>query len=138
MNANRLRPQEIVTGIGGLALFASLFLEWTGGLSGWNTLAIIDLLLALTAIGAIVLPIVAAMNSKPDAPITGDALVTLAGMVSTVLVGFRIIDPVGESGRGAGLWVALAAALVISVSAWSAMADEGTGGPTLRTPTEPG
>ncbi len=138
MNANRLRWQEIVAGVGGLALFASLFLQWVDvdcagsvgeceGLNGWQALSVIDLILSAAAVGAIALPIVAATNSKPDAPITGDAFVALLGIISTILVVFRIADPLGGGDRGVGLFMALGAAVVISASAWSAMADEGTG-----------
>lgn len=135
MKANRLRPQEIVAGLAGLALLVSLFLPWvTAGCgpgcetstNGWDSMTLIDLILAFVAAGAIALPVVAATNSKPDAPITGDAIVALSGFVAVLLSLLRLLDPAGGDGRGAGVFIAIAAGAVIAASAWSAMADEGT------------
>lgn len=133
--SNRLRPQEVVAGLAGLALLVSLFLPWAVvgcgagcevSSSGWDSLSLIDLILTFVAAGAIALPVVAATNRKSDAPITGDAMVALGGCAALFFTVYRLLDPPGGDGRGIGIWIALVAALLIAASAWSAMADEGT------------
>ena len=142
MDLRRLRAGEWVAAASGVALLVSLFLPWyrpevciTGypvrdvtdcpGLTGWESLAAIDVLLAFVAAGGVLLAIVTAVQSVPAVPIALSALVTIAGALGVLLVLFRLADLPGDAiARQGGLWLGLAGALGIVVGAFIAMRDE--------------
>ncbi len=125
MRAGRIRRGEVVAGIGGAALLASLLLPWfEPGRSGFSSLAVAGLFVAAAALAAIALPLISASQEKTDAPIVAATLTALASAIAIAIAVFRLLDPIG-GGREPGLWLALAASLTTFVGAWSAMSDEG-------------
>jgi len=105
-------------------LLASLFLPWFGDRSAWQSLAVADIVLCLAAAVAIWLPFAAAASEKTDVPIVVSALTALGGLVGLLVVCFRLLDPVGDAGRDFGLYLALAASLLVAAGGWRAMAAE--------------
>jgi uncharacterized membrane protein len=124
MRLSRVSPPELVAGLCGLGLLIALFVPWFDGDDAWQALTVIDLLLALVGAAAAALPLIAASNAKPDAPITATALTTLGGIVATLLVLFRLLDPPGTASRDVGLYLGMLAALGVAAAAWRSMADE--------------
>ncbi|MBA3262912.1 MAG: hypothetical protein H0T69_10685 [Thermoleophilaceae bacterium] len=127
MDLRRLRAGEWLAAASGVALLASLFLPWYGpaSVSGWESLAAIDVLLAFVAAAGVLLAIVTAAQSVPAVPIALSTLVVIAGLVGLVLVLFRVIDlPDGAIGRDWALWLGLAGAAGIVAGAALAMRDE--------------
>ncbi len=119
MDLRRLRAGEWVAAASGVALLVSLFLPWyrpevciTGypvrdvtdcpGLTGWESLAAIDVLLAFVAACGVLLAIVTAVQSVPAVPIALSALVTIAGALGVLLVLFRLADLPDDADRAAG------------------------------------
>ena len=126
MRLSRIRPGEAVTGLCGLVLLIALFAPWFGDADAWEAFTVADLLLATAAATAIALPIISASNAKPDAPISASALTVLAGFVASLVVLYRLLDPVGDGSRRIGLYLAVLASLGATGAAWRAMSDEGT------------
>jgi hypothetical protein len=124
MRLSRVSPPELVAGLCGLGLLIALFVPWFDGDDAWQALTVIDLLLALVGAAAAALPLIAASNAKPDAPITATALTTLGAIVATLLVLFRLLDPPGTASRDVGLYLGMLAALGVAAAAWRSMADE--------------
>jgi peptidoglycan/LPS O-acetylase OafA/YrhL len=127
MDLRRLRAGEWMAGLGGVVLLVSLFVPWyePGGVSGWESLAALDVLLAFVAAAGVLLAVVTATQSVPAVPIALAAIVTLIGFVGVVLVVLRIADVPNElAGREWGVWLALAGALGILVGAVLAMREE--------------
>jgi hypothetical protein len=132
MDLRRLRTGEIALAAAGLALMVSLFLPWYetsagagGSLSGWEALGVIDVVLALVAACAVSVTIATAVMRVAAVPIALEALATLMGLLGLLLVVIRVLDlPDGAGGRDAGLWLALAGAAGILVSAAVSMRDE--------------
>jgi hypothetical protein len=113
----------------GLVLLVSLFLPWYGDggetRTGWESLGILDVILALVALAAIAVPVVTATYRVPAVPLAHESLVALVALIATVLVLFRVLDlPGGADGREIGLWAALVATLGIFGSALVAMRDQ--------------
>jgi hypothetical protein len=127
MRLRRVRPLELATGASGAALVIALFAPWFEGADAWEAFSIVDLLLATVAAAAIALPVIAAVNSKTDAPIAATALTALGGIVASVLVLYRLLDPIGDGSRRIGLYLGIVASLGIAAGAWRAMADERAG-----------
>jgi hypothetical protein len=141
MDLRRLRAGEWMAALAGVALLVSLFLPWyeesdsgvgafssgttTPTLSGWEALAVNDVLLAAFALFAVALLIVTAMQPVPAVPIFLDALVGLAGIIAVALVLVRVGAIPDQAGsRDWGLWVALAGALGIAAGGWISLRDQ--------------
>jgi hypothetical protein len=126
MDLRRLRIGEWILAASGGALLVSLFLPWYGSaVTAWESLAIIDIVLALVAAAAVAVLLITATQSVPAVPIMLESLVTLAGIAATVLVLVRALDlPDGAGGREWGLWLGLAGAAGIVVGGLIAMRDE--------------
>jgi hypothetical protein len=127
MRFRRLSPLDLATGACGVTLLVALFVPWFEEADAWEAFSVLDLLLATVAAAAIALPVIAAANAKTDAPIAATALTTLGGVIASVLVLYRVLDPIDGASRRFGLYLALVASLGIAVAAWRAMADEQTG-----------
>jgi uncharacterized membrane protein HdeD (DUF308 family) len=125
MDLRRLRAGEWIAALGGAALVVSLFLDWYADLTGWEALAVNDVVLGVIGSAAICLLLVTAAQRVPAVPVAFDALTVLAGIVATVLVTVRVLWPPGAAeDREPALWLALAGALSIVVGAWLAMRDD--------------
>jgi hypothetical protein len=141
MDLRRLRAGEWAAALCGLVLLVSLWLPWYSGsspagssLSGWESLAALDVLLALMAATAVALLIVTATQSVPAVPIALSVFVTLAGMLGVLLVVIRILSlPEAADGRKWGLWLALASTVGIVAGGLVAMRDERLSGPGRHT-----
>jgi hypothetical protein len=130
MELRRLRAGEWLAAVSGAWLLVSLFLPWYGlgdgaWTTGWEALAVNDVLLAIVALFGISLLIVTAMEAAPAIPIATAALTTIAGLVAVVIVLIRVASiPDAADSRELGLWLALLASSGIFVSGGIAMRDE--------------
>jgi hypothetical protein len=130
MDLRRLRAGEWITAIAGIVLLASLFAPWYGAddveaTSGFGALALLDIVLALVAAGAVALWFITAAQPLPAVPLAVNVLVCLSGLLAALLVLFRVIDLPGDAtAREWGLWLGLAGALGIVVGSLIAMRDE--------------
>jgi hypothetical protein len=129
MDLRRLRTGEWIAGISGLVLLVALFLPWYGddggSRTGWESLGVLDVVLALVALSALAIPIVTAFHRVPAVPLAHQALTTLVGALAGLLVLIRVLNmPDWAASREWGLWVALAATLGIVVGCALAVRDE--------------
>lgn len=130
MDLRRLRAGEVLLASSGVMLLVSLFLPWYEAanaetLTGFESLAVVDVLLALAAASAVAIVPITASQRVPAVPIALDALLTIAGMLATVLVLIRVANlPDAAAGRDFGLWLALGGAVGIVVGGLVAMRDE--------------
>jgi hypothetical protein len=130
MDLRRLRAGEWIVAVSGAALLLALFLPWyelDGGATatGWEGLAVLDIVLAVIAAAAVAIPLVTAAQRVPAVPVALDSLVALAGLVGALLVCLRTLNlPDGAAGREWALWLGLAASLGIFAGAMVAVRDE--------------
>ena len=130
MDLRRLRAGEVLLASSGVLLLVSLFLPWyessgTETLSGFESLTIVDILLALTALSAVAIVPITASQRVPAVPIALEALLTIAGLLATVLVLIRVASLPGDAAeRELGLWLALVGAVGVVVGGLVAMRDE--------------
>jgi drug/metabolite transporter (DMT)-like permease len=125
MDLRRLRAGEWIAGVAGLALLVSLFLSWYDGQSGWESLGILDVILAFVALNALAIPFVTASYPVPALPLAHQSLTVLITSVALLLVVGRVLNiPDWADGREGGLWVALLATLGVIAGGLLAMRDE--------------
>jgi hypothetical protein len=141
----RLRPGEIVAGLGGIALIVAMFLDWFGiapvGLNGttvttipgvkengadaWQSLEFIDFCLLLTAIVAIKAAALRALGKRLAGPFPLSAAVCLLGAVAALLVLWRIFDPPFDGSLKVGIFLGLAGTLAITYGGYMASLEDG-------------
>lgn len=129
MDLRRLRIGELLLATAGGVLLVSLFLPWYGApdgtLTAFQSLAVLDVVLALIALSALSLLPITASQRVPAVPIALEALLTLAGLLAVILVLFRVLAlPDAADGREWALWLALAGAAGIVVGCLVGMRDE--------------
>ena len=153
-DTTRVRLGDLVAAAAGLILFISLFLNWysasvsgplggsvSGGVSGWEALSFIDILLFIVAIVAVGVALAQMANAFPRNMAASPGLILLiAGVIAVVLVLFRLLVLPGDLGdvndipgvdvgRSFGIFLALIAAIGVAVGGWMTWNEEGKPSP---------
>ena len=155
MDLRKLDGGEILAGVAGIALIASMaLLTWfgvevppgtdpIGGFDAFRAFDVVDILLLLVALTAIALPVSELVATRTDVPIALSVFMTIGAIIATLVLAFRIVDTPDLSGDrfaldmppfnigfettvAAGAFVGLAATLAIAVGGWLTMHDDGT------------
>jgi hypothetical protein len=118
MDLRRVRRWEWLTGAAGIVLLVSLFLPWygldafgnaTAAVTGsstataWQAFSVIDIVLAVVALGAIALPVVAAMQRTAAVPQAFTALLMPFAIAAAVTAVVRLLDAPDVTGLGIGV-----------------------------------
>jgi hypothetical protein len=149
MDFTRLTQGEKIAGVSGLALILIMFIfSWYGvevagesvpdsGVNAWEAFSFIDIVLFLTVAAAIGLALISASQTEVGLPVAASAVVAGLGILSVILIVYRIIDTPGDVGvlgeafdvdvaRKIGVWLGLIAAVGVAYGGWRAMQEEGT------------
>ncbi len=144
MDTSNVGRGEMIAGGSALALFFIMFIfDWFGvggsfdtavgtvevsggGANAWQSFGFIDIILFLTIGAAIAVAAMAASSQSVNLPVAGSALVTGLGILSTVLILYRILDTPFGADRKIGVFLGLIAAAGIAYGGWTAMQEEGT------------
>jgi hypothetical protein len=135
VDLRRLRAGEWVALAGGVLLIVSLSMPWYDNVllgiesddgvgSGFEALAIIDILLVLVAAVAIALAVLQATQTSPTLPVSFGVLTVVVGAIGTLLTLFRLIDVPGAGDVSWGAWVGLVAVVGLTVGGWRSLANE--------------
>ena len=144
---DNLSTGEKIAGIAGVALLLIMFIfDWysvdaggagfeisVGG-NAWEVFDFIDIVLFVTSLAAIGLAVSAATSSQVNTPVALSAITAGLGILATLLVLYRIIDPPGgdaeefgvEISRSIGVFLGLIASAAVAYGGWRAMEEEGT------------
>ena len=148
MDLNRLTQGEKIAGVSAILLFVFMFFDWYGvsisgggetidlggGGNAWDALDFIPILLLIAVIVTIGVLVIEAGDSGVELPVHGAAIITVAGVISFLLILFRIIDTPtfaevgGVSAEGSvkfGIFLALIAAAGIGFGGYRTMQEEG-------------
>jgi hypothetical protein len=149
MDADRLRRGELIAGLSALALLIIMFLPWFGiggvaeealeqaqdfgfaadvetSANAWESFDFIDIVLLVTVIVAGALAVSAMMAQSVALPVAVSALTAGLGILSTLLVLYRLLDTPFDASRKFGVFLGLIAAAGIAYGGWLAMQEEGT------------
>ena len=152
MDTDRLRTGEMIAGISAVALLIIMFLPWFGvdfgsaaedvaddlgfavpgveasaSFNAWESFDFIDLVLLVTIVVAIGTAVMTASASTVALPVAASAITAGLGILSTLLIIYRLLDPPGGADRKYGVFLGLIAAAGIAWGAWMLMQEEGAG-----------
>lgn len=124
MDPVRARQGKLIAGIGGLMLFGFLFLPWFGqaGVSetGWEGQSTTDIYLLITAMVAVAAALPASRALLlPGVTMPGGAAL-LGGVATVLLIWLSFIDFPSGADRKIGVYLALLAAIVITIGGFLA------------------
>jgi len=150
MDVDRLSPGEKIAGVSAILLFIFMFFNWfgvevsgVGGFSGsvpgaggnaWDALEFIPIVLLLAIVAALGTVALRLSDSTFEPPVPMSTLVTVLGVISVLLILFRIIDPPSFDSFGGvsvdatlslGIFLGLVAAGGIAFGGYSTMKEEG-------------
>jgi len=172
MDLDRLSTGEKIASVSAILLFVFMFFNWfgvevsgVGGFSGtisgeggnaWQALDFIPFVLLATIVVALGVAALRLSDAAYEPPVSANTVVTVLGVISVLLILFRIVDPpsfgsVGgisvEATRSIGIFLGLIAAGGIAYGGYSAMREEGvtfgdaadrlSSGPSAGTPAPP-
>jgi hypothetical protein len=99
-------------------------------LNAWESFGLIDIILLLTILVTLGLVAARASGRDLDLPVSAGTLIAALGILSTLLILYRLIDTPGvsflEYDRQFGVFLGLIAAAGIAFGGWRAMQEEGT------------
>jgi len=101
-------------------------------LNAWQAFGFIDLILLLTALAAAGVAVLGAVERGARAPVAPELVVLALGALSTLLLLYRILDPVLGAGRKAGLFLGFLAAAGVAVGGWIALQESVAAGRPQR------
>ena len=143
MDTNRLGRGEMIAAVSAVLLLLVMFIfSWFGiggdlgaiaaaadvdtGANAWQSFGFIDIVLFITILVAIGLAVMKANSQSPNLPVAGSALVAGLGILSLLLLLYRVIDPPYDADREIGIFLGLLATAGIAYGGWEAMREEGT------------
>jgi hypothetical protein len=150
MDVDKLSSGEKVTGVSAALLFIFMFFDWfsvevsggsgaftasaTAGGSAWDALDFIPIVLVVTILAALGVALLRLTDSVFEPPVPANAVVSVLGGLSVLLILYRIVDtPGGGSVPGLsvdvspafGIFLGLLAAAGIAYGGYRAMQEEG-------------
>ena len=145
MDVDRLSTGEKIAGVSAILLFVFMFLDWfkvsasngfvsvsvsVGG-SAWDALDVIPIILLIAIVAAVGVAVVRLTEADLEPTISMNAVVSILGIISVLLILYRIISPPDSGFAGVsvdpavGIFLGLIAAAGIAFGGYRAMQEEG-------------
>jgi hypothetical protein len=139
----------MIAAVSGAALLIIMFLPWFGlggelgdafneaqdlGLApdvdtnanAWQSFGFIDIVLFVTVVVSVAFGIAAAMSRDVALPVAAEAITSGLGILSVVLIAYRLLDTPYDSSRKIGVVLGLIAAAGVAYGGWVGMQEGGT------------
>lgn len=143
MEVDKLSTGEKIAGVSALLLFIFMFFDWfsasasngfvtisVGG-SAWDALDVIPIILLIAIVAAVGVAVVRISDAVFEPAISMNAVVSVLGAISFLLILYRIISPPDSGVSGidvspeVGIFLGLIAAAGIAYGGYRAMQEEG-------------
>ncbi len=147
MDLEKLSTGEKISAVSAILLFIFMFFDWFGvevsgggvnltggGGNAWDTLDFIPIILVIAIVAAVGVAVLRLTEADFEPPVSLNAVVAALGIISALLILFRIIDPPGFGSIGpisyegtveVGVILGLIAAAGIAFGGYRAMQEEG-------------
>jgi hypothetical protein len=151
MDVDKLSTGEKISAVSAILLFIFMFFDWfgvevsgagiggsltgAGGGNAWDTLDFIPVILVITIVAAVGVAVLRLIEADFEPPVSLNAVVAALGILSVLLILFRIVDPPGfgsiasvsfDATLKVGIFLGLIAAIGIAFGGYRAMQEEGT------------
>ncbi|MGH2989288.1 MAG: hypothetical protein ACRDMA_05390 [Solirubrobacterales bacterium] len=96
--------------------------------NAWQAFAVVDIVVLLAAVAGIlagVRGLAAAARPRGRAAVGATAVTAALGTIASLLVFYRVLNPIGEAAREYGLYIGLLAAIGVAAGGWLAISDGG-------------
>jgi len=120
---DRVRATEWVASLCGGLILIALFMPWQGEESALASVGALDVILALVAIAALVLPVILAASRTTNVPIVTETLVSTMAVVAAILLLLKLIWA-PDGGLKVGFYLGLAGSMLLAVAGWKSTARE--------------
>jgi hypothetical protein len=143
MDVDRLSTGEKIAGVSAILLFIFMFFDWftvsasnglvsvsVGG-SAWDALDVIPIILLIAILAAVGVAVVRLTEADFEPTISMNAVVAILGIISVLLILYRIISPPDSGFSGVsvdpavGIFLGLIAAAGMAYGGYRAMQEEG-------------
>ena len=143
MEVDKLSTGEKIAGVSGVLLFIFMFFDWfsvsasngfitvsVGG-NAWDALDVIPIILLIAIVAAVGVAVVRLTDAVFEPAISMNAVVSVLGAISFLLILYRIISPPDSGVSGIdvspefGIFLSLIAAAGIAYGGYRAMQEEG-------------
>jgi uncharacterized membrane protein YhaH (DUF805 family) len=143
MDVHRLSTGEKIAGVSAILLFIFMFFDWftvsasnglvsisVGG-SAWDALDVIPIILLIAILAAVAVAVVRLTEADFEPTISMNAVVAILGIISVLLILYRIISPPDSGFSGVsvdpavGIFLGLIAAAGMAYGGYRAMQEEG-------------
>jgi hypothetical protein len=118
----------IVLSKGGWTAYAPLAALLPRSFNAWQSMAVIAIVLLIVGLAGIWVLVATATQATPAVPIASTAFAIFGGLIASVLIAVRLIWPPdlgpGPTTRSSGAWLALDAAIGLTLAALVSMRDE--------------
>ena len=140
MELRRLRSGELLAGASAVGLMGLMFVSWFGGDSGWESLTLLRVPLAITALLALAVVVLTVSRTVAMACSAAAITVGVGTLITLPLLLYRVIvnEPGSDAAGGIGLgaYLGLLCVLGCIVGAWRTLADERTDAAASLSQTE--
>ena len=118
MTLRKLTLGEVLAGLAGAALVATLFGPWFGGDSAFGAFTVVLVLLVVTALLGIALLLTTAVQRSQAYPVAAEVFGFAFAVVTTLVL---LVELVLRSDPGWAAWAGLAALIGVAAGTWAAM-----------------
>ena len=118
MTLRKLTLGEIVAGLAGAALIATLFGPWFGDRTGWSSLTVVLVLILISALLGIALLVTTAFQRSQAYPVAAEVFGFAFAAVTTIVL---LVELLLRSSPGWAAWVGLIAVACVAAGSWAAM-----------------
>lgn len=118
MTLRKLTPGEIIAGLAGAVLVADLFGPWFNDDSGWTSLAVLLVLLLITAGLGIILLVCTAFQRSQAYPVAAEVFGFAFAALTTLVLAIELAL---RDHPGWSAWVGLVAVLCVAAGSWASL-----------------
>jgi len=123
MNFSRVRTGEWIASLCGVLILVALFMPWYGEESALSQVSLLDLILAVVAVVAVLLPVILARSRYTNVPIVTETFVATMAVIAAILLLVKLIWA-PDGGLRSGFYLGLAGSVLLAITGWKSTSRE--------------
>lgn len=123
MSFGRVRAGEWIASLCGALILVAMFMPWYGSESAFSQISLLDLILAVVAVIAVLLPVILARSRTTNIPIVTETFVSTLAVIAAILLLIKLVWA-PEGGLKTGFYLGLAGSVLLAIFGWKSTARE--------------